>query len=191
MNRVINLFGCQFLRLSSIVLIMLAMAACQDPDWANKQAMEIGAPRIDAQQIRERQSQVFSAVNERRLLIETTQVLQDLGFTIEESVSTYGVLAGAKDRDAVETGEVVGQIALAVGFALLGGSYQPIYDTDQIIRATITTRPVGNGDTTMRVSFERIVTNNQGRSRAEELTAPEFSRGFFEKVRAGLERTTQ
>jgi hypothetical protein len=38
----------------------------------------------------------------------------------------------------------------------------------------------------LRVSFERIVTNNQGVSRVEQLTAPEFSTGFFDKVRQGL-----
>jgi hypothetical protein len=125
-------------------------------------------------------------VTEERLLVEVSQVLQDLGFTIEESSARYGVLAGSKDRDATEVGQVVGQVALTIGLALLGVQYNPIWDTDQVIRATITTRPTGREEVTLRVSFERIVTNNQGASRAEALTEAEFSSGFFDRVRSGL-----
>lgn len=152
--------------------------------------MSVGAPRADAAAIRERQTTVFEGVDERTLLIETTQALQDLGFTIEESAPRYGVLAGSKDRDATEAGEVAGQIALSIGLALLGVHYNPTWDQDQVIRATVVTRPLEGDATRMRVSFERIVTRNNGLSRAEPLDAPEFSEGFFEKVRAGLARTT-
>jgi hypothetical protein len=144
--------------------------------------------RPDAGQIRERQTARFD-VPESRLLVEATQVLQDLGFTIEESAPRYGVLAGSKDRDAVETGQVVAQVAVTVAFALLGVRYDPVWDTDQIIRTTLTTAPAAGGQTMLRVSFERIVTNNKGLSRVEELTAEEFSLGFFERVRTGLVRT--
>ncbi len=168
------------------VAASLLSACAPDPEWANKAALEIGAPRAAAMQIRERQTTVFTGVDEPELLIEATQVLQDLGFTIEESVSRFGVLAGSKDRDAVEAGQVAGQIVLTIGLALLGVQHQPVWDTDQVIRATLTTRPVGESDAQLRVSFERIVTNNKGLSRVEELTEHEFSAGFFDKVRAGL-----
>lgn len=168
-----------------LIWLVLNLAGCADPDWANKMAMEVGAPRPDAAAVRERQTAFFHDVGEHRLLIEGTQVLQDLGFTIEESAPRYGVLAGSKDRTAVEAPEVAGQIALAVGLALLGAQYNPTWDQDQVIRATFTTRPVDDA-VRMRVSFERIVTTNTGISRAEELDAPEFSTGFFEQVRSGL-----
>jgi len=173
----------------SITLALMVLAACQDPDWANKAALQIGAPRTDAAAVRERQSTRLSGVTEQRVLLEVTQVLQDLGFTIEESSARYGVLAGSKDRDATETGEVVAQVALTVGLALLGVHYNPVWDTDQVIRATVTTRPLGLSDVELRVSFERVVTNNQSVSRAEELTQHEFSAGFFERVRSGLARS--
>jgi hypothetical protein len=165
--------------------------ACQtDPEWANKAALQIGAPRTDAPAVRERQTALFYGSSEERLLVEATQVLQDLGFTIEESAPRFGVLAGSKDRDAVEAPQVVGQIALTIGLALLGVQYNPVWDTDQIIRTTLSTRPAGARDAMLRVSFERIVTNNQGVSRVEELTAAEFSSGFFEQIRQGLARQT-
>jgi hypothetical protein len=163
------------------------LSACQsDPDWANKEALKIGAPRPDAVEIRARQSETFPQVSEQVLLAEATQVLQDLGFTVEESVPRYGVLAGSKDRDATETGQVAGQVALTIGLAVLGVSYNPVWDTDQVIRATITTYPAGKDAAQLRISFERIVTNNHGISRVEDLTSGEFSKGFFDKLRSGL-----
>lgn len=177
-------------RLATLLAIAGMLAACQppDPDWANKAALRIGAPRTNAAEVRERQTARFPDTTEERLLVEATQVLQDLGFTIEESATRYGVLAGSKDRDATEVGQVAGQVALTIGLALLGVNYQPVWDTDQVIRATLTTRQRVPKEAILRISFERIVTNSQGASRAEELTAAEFSGGFFDKVRAGLAR---
>ncbi|PWC27098.1 hypothetical protein [Teichococcus aestuarii] len=180
------------MRLSHFVALAAAtsVAACQQPDqdWANKAALQAGAPLENAAALREAQTARFPETSEQRLLVEATQVLQDLGFTIEESAPGYGVLAGSKDRDATEAGQVVGQVALTVGLALLGVRYNPVYDTDQVIRATLTTQPLGTRDSQLRVSFERIVTTNQGLSRVERLTEAEFSSGFFERVRAGLAR---
>jgi len=174
-----------------LILPVTAMAAgCQDPDWANRTALQVGAPRVDAAEIRERQTALFATASEERLLVEATQVLQDLGFTIEESAPRFGVLAGSKDRDATEAPEVAGQIALMVAFAVLGAQYNPTWDSDQVIRATLSTRQVSAQEASLRVSFERIVTNNRGMTRVEELTAPEFSTGFFDKVRAGLAQRT-
>jgi hypothetical protein len=62
-----------------------------------------------------------------------------------------------------------------------------VWDKDQLIRATLTTQPLkAEGAVKMRVSFERIVVNNQGLARSERLDAPEFSSGFFDQVRRGL-----
>jgi len=168
---------------------VVMVGACQpDPDWANKEAIRIGTPRTNGSEIRERQTARFQVGSEERLLLEATHVLQDLGFTIEESVARFGVLAGSKERDATETGQVVGQIALTVMLALLGARHNPVFDTDQVIRATLTTRRISANECQLRISFERIVTTNQGTSRAEELTEREFSEGFFERIRHGLLR---
>jgi len=174
----------------ALILVCAGLVACQpaDPEWANKAALEIGAPRANAAEIRARQTGQFQVASEERLLVEATQVLQDLGFTIEESTPRYGVLAGSKDRDATETGQVVAQVALTIGLAFLGVSYSPVWDSDQVIRTTLTTQQLSSRESALRVSFERIVTNNQGLSRIEELSAPEFSQGFFDQVRAGLAR---
>lgn len=166
-------------------LAVLLSACGHNPNWQNEAALRIGAPQANAAEIRVRQTQTVAAA-EQRALVEATQVLQDLGFTVEESAPQAGVLAGSKDRDATEAGQVAAQVALTVAAAFLGVRHQPVWDTDQVIRVTLTTRPMGPRESGMRVSFERVVTNNQGVSRMEELTGPEFSTGFFAKVRSGL-----
>jgi hypothetical protein len=177
-------------RLGTLCACLLVTACVQDPDWANKTALQIGAVPPEAAKIRERQTSDFPNTSEKVLLVEATQVLQDLGFTVEESAPRYGVLAGSKNRDATEAGQVASQVVLTVGLAILGVHYNPVWDTDQVIRATLCTRPAGPHDTVLRVSFERIVTDNHGLSRAEQLTEPEFSTGFFDKVRSGLAHST-
>ncbi len=161
------------------------LSACQNPNWHNDAALRIGAPRANAPEIRARQSERVAAAEEQAL-VEATQVLQDLGFTAEESAPNLGVLAGSKNRDATEAGQVAAQVALTVAAAFLGVRHQPVWDTDQVIRVTLTTRPLSPRESNMRVSFERVVTINQGVSRMEELNGPEFSSGFFSKVRNGL-----
>ena len=174
----------------TIVLGLVVLAGCQqpNPNWANEAAIKIGAPRPDAAAIRAQQTVHLDGVAEKAVLLEATQVLQDLGFNVEESAPAYGVLAGSKERDATETGQVAGQVALTVGLALLGVRYNPVWDTDQVVRVTLTTRPVQKRDTDLRVSFERIVTDTQRVSRVELLTDAELSKGFFEKIRNGLGR---
>ncbi|MCX7373560.1 MAG: hypothetical protein NTW56_14195 [Alphaproteobacteria bacterium] len=107
----------------AVVCSLSFLVACTpDPEWANNMALRAGAP-LDptlARELREVQTASFAGVDEHRLQRELTQTLQDLGFTIEESASRIGVFAGSKDRDATETGQVVGQIALTIGLALLG-----------------------------------------------------------------------
>lgn len=174
-------------RAMAVVLGLFVVAGCQNPNWANETAMRAGAPRPDSAAIRERQSARFPLLDERVLLAEATDTLQDLGYTVEESAPDIGVLAGSKDRDATEARQIAAQLAIGLGLALLGVGYQPVWDKDQLIRVTLVTQPQpALGETRMRVSFERIVVNNQGGVRSEVLTSPEFNAGFFALVRNGL-----
>ncbi|MDO9708517.1 hypothetical protein [Paracraurococcus lichenis] len=175
-----------WLRATLLATSLAMLSACErPPGWQNTLALQIGAPPPNAAEIRAAQTTQVTAP-EQPLLVEATQVLQDLGFTVEESAPQIGVLAGSKDRDATEAGQVAVQVAATVALALIGVRYQPVWDTDQVIRTTLTTQPRGPRDSALRVSFERIVTNNQGASRVEILTGPEYSAGFFEKIRSGL-----
>jgi len=153
--------------------------------------MRIGQPPAEALQIRDFETRHLSG-DERVLLAEATQVLQDLGYTITESSGPAGVLAASKHRDATEAGQVVGAIVVGVLF----GAANMRWDTDQVIRVTLTTWPsAGAGlirastaspDVAMRISFERLIRNNKGEVRFEPLRDPGLQQQFFEKLNQSL-----
>jgi hypothetical protein len=178
------------LRSVRIVLLVTsaALAACTN---ANEAALKIGRPSEKAAQIREAETRRWSG-SEAVILSEATQVLQDLGYTIAESSTEAGLLAGNKERDAQEAGQVAGAILVAV---LLGASAAR-WDMNQILRVTITTWPErqtapvatpGNRQRgSIRVSFERLVRNNRGEVRHESMTDAALLAEFYAKLRQSL-----
>lgn len=126
---------------------------------------------------RQLQTRHFDTRDEAEILSACAALLQDLGFGIDESETKLGLIAGSKERDATEAGQIVASIAMAVIF----GVATPI-DDYQKIRASIITRPVAGG-INVRVTFQRAVWNTDGRiSRLERLDEPEMYEGFFEKL---------
>ena len=125
------------------------------------------------------QTRRFGTREEAKLLQASAQVLQDLGFNLEESATSLGVVVGSKDRDARETGQIVG----AVFLALLLGVAMPV-DTRQKIRASLVTLPVENGaDTAVRVTFQRLVWNSRNElSKIEGIKDAKIYQEFFDKL---------
>ncbi len=134
-------------------------------------------------EIRVRQSRMYSTTDEKAVLIASGQLLQDLGFNLEESNKDVGLLVGSKDRTAVDGGQVAGQIFAAV----ILGVRVPI-DKDQKIRASVVTAPAsGEQAMTVRVTFQRLVWNDMGvLYKVERLDAPELYVEFFEKLSKAL-----
>ena len=70
-------------------LCALSVSACQNH---NQAAMLLGAPREDAAQLRQSQTIRIQQVSDEHLLREATQVLLDLGFSLDESSIPFDVL---------------------------------------------------------------------------------------------------
>ena len=128
---------------------------------------------------RQLQTRKFDIKTEKELLMAASGVLQDLGFSLDESDMNLGVLVGSKSRDATDSGQVVGAVLLAIMF----GSNVAI-DKDQKIRASLITRASGtsNGHL-LRVTFQRMVWNTSGQvSKVEPINDPLIYQDFFEKL---------
>ena len=129
--------------------------------------------------LRHLQTRRFDSKDEKSLLAAGAGVLQDLGFTLDESETKLGVIVASKDRSAVETGQVISAILLA-----FLGVPMPI-DKTQKIRASLITRPAGTNEesTLVRVTFQRIVWNHERIiSKTEPLNEPEFYQEFFHRL---------
>jgi hypothetical protein len=165
MNKIANIAIC--------CVVLLALSSCVET--VPKEALELSQESL---QQRQAQTRRFETNDEKKLLVAGAQVLQDLGFNLEESATDLGVVVASKDRDAVEAG----QVALAVFVALAGGGAMPI-DEHQKIRVSLITRSTTNNETAARVTFQRVVWNTQGKvSKTEPLDDPKLYQEFFDKL---------
>ncbi len=140
------------------------------------------APESLAQ--RQLQTRQYETKDEKQNLAACSGVLQDLGFSLDESETKLGVIVGSKDRDATDAGQVAGATALVL-LAALGGVRSNALETIdgvQKIRASVVTS-VFSEKIKVRVTFQRIVWNKRGDiSRLETLDDAKLYEGFFEKL---------
>lgn len=149
---------------------------------ANDVAKRIGQPPADALKLRAMETRRFDTKDDTALLSTASATMQDLGFIISESSLEGGLVTGSKQRDAKETGQIVGQIALTVILAALGSYHQPVWDVDQTIQATIVAYPIENANQTdVRVSFDRIVVDTNATRRPELIIDQNIYQEFFNK----------
>lgn len=160
----------------TLVLVILGGILVGCAATVPKEALELSP---EALRLRQLQTRRFDSKDEKALLSAGAGVLQDLGFTFDESEPELGVIVASKDRSAVEPGQVMAAIFMA-----LLGAPMPI-DKNQKIRASLVTRPTGKGEesTLVRVTFQRIVWNTEGRvTKTESLDNPEFYQEFFTRL---------
>jgi hypothetical protein len=141
---------------------------------------------VTPEQLQQRQLETrrYDGIKEADLLTASANVLQDLGFNLENSETKLGLITASKQRDATDGGEV----AVAIAIALLGGGAVPI-SKDQTIRVSLVVRPV-NDSTGMampeshfvRVTFQRIVRRTDNSVISQTLKQPDLYHEFFEKV---------
>jgi len=140
--------------------------------------------KLDSGYLERRQLETrrFETDNEDTMLVASAQVLQDLGFTLEESETKLGLITASKDRTAVKGGQVAGAVILS---ALFGGPV--VYDTQQRIYATlVSTKSRDVNGFNVRIDFARIITNNQNNTRVELIQEPEIYQEFFDKLSQSL-----
>ena len=168
--------------------IILVTAGCVDP---NAIALDIGKPSIDegetVSSVRAIQSRRFYTLETKKIILASTATLQDLGFNIQVTSSEYGVISASKDRDAVESGQIAGQVVLAFLAALGGSSHTPTYDESQQINVSLVVNQTDEKSSVVRVFFDRHLTNNHGQLwRAEVIKDPEIYQEFFDNLSASM-----
>jgi hypothetical protein len=131
-------------------------------------------------QDRQMQSRFFETDNEVELLSAGIAVLQDMGYSIDETETKSGVITASKTVDATNNAQIAGAILVAA----LGGGNVSI-DSEQQIRVSFVTIPskINNNGYLARATFQRIVTNTQGQvTKAETLSKEDLYVEFFNKL---------
>ena len=153
---------------------------------------------------RQIQSRKFDIKTEKELLSASASVLQDMGFNLDESQTSLGVIVASKSRDAKEGGQIAG--AILMGF--LFGAAAMSYDKDQKIRASLVTKPAvtnnpikvelttnagknvkfdqqveASSGFVVRVTFQRLVWNQNGvMTKIEGINDPSIYTEFYDKL---------
>jgi len=142
-----------------------------------KDAFKLSTTSLEDRQL---QSRKFSTLDNALLLSSGASVLQDMGYTIDESNVDLGVLTASKKADATDAGQIVGAVVLA----LLTGSVMPT-DDEQKIRICLVLQEALEDSTSSvaRITIQRVIWNTQGQiARVESINAPELYQAFFEKL---------
>ena len=167
---------------SVVFIALVLLVGCKHTDSLQSQTTAL---TLESDSMAQRQTQMrrFETPSESSILLASAGVLQDLGFTIEESATKAGLIVASKDRDAVEAGQVASQIMLAAFIAALGGRADPVWETNQKIRISVATRPSGSDGTVVRVTFQRIIWNTKNQvSRVESINEAQIHQEFFNKL---------
>lgn len=120
--------------ISILCLILLWGAGFGCTPKIPKDALQLNEQSLANRQMQTRR---FETGNYDALVLASNDVLQDLGFTLEESEIDLGVLVGSKNRDATDGG----QIAASIFVAALTGVAAPV-DSHQTIRVSLVVRPL-------------------------------------------------
>jgi hypothetical protein len=171
----------RLLSVMAVVCSLLALGGCAT---IPADALVLAPDSLERRQLQTRR---IDGITESKLLSASADVLQDLGFNIDESETRLGVIVASKDRSAVTGSQVVGAILLAL--ATLGSGTMDI-DTTQKFRVSLVTRPAIAQDGAalantqlLRITIQRIVRNSSGTvTRIESIEEPEIYEEFFEKL---------
>lgn len=140
--------------------------------------------QLDSDYLARRQMETmrFETNDEETILAASAGVLQDLGFTLDETETKLGLITAYKNREAGSTGAKAAIILLAA----MGGT-TPVYDTEQKIYTTlVSTKSKESKGYNIRITFARVVTNNMHETRNEKITDPKTYREFFDKLSQSL-----
>ena len=185
---------CQIRKYTIFILTSLVALALVGCETIPKDALQLSPESLEKRSL---QTRKYEGILETDILSASAGVIQDLGFTIDESETKLGIIVGSKDRDATDTGQIIGKASLSLLIGILGvlanpGSATPpkvppiVVDDHQKLRLSLVVRPGYEDDDKkyfVRVTFQRVVWNTQGKvSRVESLDEPEMYQEFFDKL---------
>jgi hypothetical protein len=166
--------GKRWRALALVVFIVPLVAGCQQK--IPKEALCFTPQTLEHRTI---QTRTFETTDEAKILAASMAVLQDLGFSLDESETRLGVIVGSKKRDAKDIGQIIGTFLIAAFF----GVAVP-YDVEQTIRCSLVSCPHGqNSDrVAVRVTFQRIVVDSSKTEKRLAVQDAEIYQQFFEKL---------
>ncbi len=147
---------------------------------------DILKPSEDYLERRQIQMRKYDTTDHAMMLSALAGVLQDLGFTLDESESKLGLIVASKEAKAVKPGQVAGAVVLDI-LSIIGGTtpdYTSKTDATQRVKASVIAKPsIEGNDTVVRVTIQRIVRNRDGEiNRMETVNEEEIYQTFYDML---------
>ena len=163
----------RFFKMSlGLLILCLVLAACQS--GIPKNALILSQEAVENWQL---QTRVFQTGDEESLLSAGAAVLQDSGFQLDEVEPRLGVIVASRDRDVMDTREVL--LSLCLAFL---GVQRPIAHKQKVL-ASLVTKPIGDKRTAVRITFQHMVWSTDNLLIKNEcLNQPEIFEEFFVKL---------
>lgn len=170
----------KFLNLAVIIFLCLGIVGCASiPKGFLK-------PSEGYLQKRELQMRQYDTTNEEQIVTSVAGVLQDLGFTLDESETKLGLVSASKKADATSKGQVFGAVLLDMLSALGGNASNNTArcDKSQVVKASVIARLSLDGKKmVVRVTFQRIVWNMSNQiNRVETINEPVMYQKFYDSL---------
>lgn len=167
---------CKFIKPFFVIFLCLDIVGCATvPTGFLK-------PSNDYLANRQLQMRQYDTTDETKIITSVAGLLQDLGFTLDDSETQVGFVAASKKADATNKGQVF-LMALLGG---LGNNPQAVQQCDksQVIKASVITKPSLDGKkTAVRVTFQRIVWNMVNQiNRVETIKEPAMYQKFYDSL---------
>lgn len=156
------------------IVILLMLSGCSS---VPSNALSLGPETLAQRQL---QTRKFCTLDETKMLIASMEVLQDMGFLINETETKLGVIVGNKTR---EIDNRLQRYALITFNLLAGTSTYGIEKTHKIRVSLVTIPDKSKKDTTVRITFQREVIDIHGNLvRRHTLQEKDLYSGFFTKL---------
>jgi hypothetical protein len=163
-------------------LLIASVAGCAPV--VPRAALELPPTSLAERQVQTRR---FATSEEGNIQRAAAQVLQDLGFQIDDSETRLGVIVASKARTA--RGMV--QIS-AAGLASYVFSVHLPTEPLQTIRASLATRPVGSSVIAVRITFQRLAWDGDNTlAIVEAVSDPALYQEFFDRLSQSVFLTGQ
>ena len=173
------------LKIILVIFLCLGIVGCA--------TMPKGFLKASDQSLKDRQLQMrqYATKDEQKIITSVAGVLQDLGFTLDNSETDVGFVAASKRADATSGGQIATAViadTLGIAASLFGAPcYTNAYarcDKEQMVKASVITQPSLDGSkTVVRVTFQRIVWNMSNLiSKLETINEPLIYQKFYDSL---------
>ncbi|WNC70784.1 hypothetical protein RGQ13_11645 [Thalassotalea psychrophila] len=160
-----------------IMIMVVTISGCTSNSTPPTDAFKLSLTSLEDKQMQTRQ---FTTVQRTDLLVASASVLQDLGYSLDESNSVLGVLSASKVIDAKDSGQIAGAILLAI----FTGATSPVDDKQKIRVCLVINSDLSDDKSSLaRITIQRLIWNDRGKlSRVQSVKDPELYDAFFTKL---------